>query len=44
MLHGYTEKTYLKVIKVYDTLNESYVLRKEEYGFQYPVKVYEIKQ
>lgn len=43
VLDGYTEKTYLKVKKVYDVLNDSYVLRKEVYGSQYPVKVYEIK-
>ena len=44
VLDGYTEKTYLRhVTKIHDVMNESYVLKKEVYGFRYPVKIYELK-
>ncbi len=44
VLDGYTEKIYLRNINnISDLINESYVLRKEVYGSEYPVKVYEIK-
>jgi len=44
ILDGYTEKIYLgKVNSIRNSLNESYILRKEEYGSRFPVKVYELK-
>jgi len=45
VLDGYTEKTYLRhVTKIYDIMNESYVLKKEVYGSRYPVKIYDLNQ
>jgi len=44
VLDGYTEKIFLEnVNSIRNSLNESYLLVKEEDGSKYPVKVYELK-
>jgi hypothetical protein len=44
VLDGYTEKIFLdNVNSIRNSLNESYLLVKEEDGSKYPVKVYELK-
>jgi len=45
ILDGYTEQIYLgKVNSIRNSLNDSYILGKEEYGSRYPVKVYELNE
>ena len=44
VLDGYKEKIFLEnVISIRNSLNESYLLVKEEDGSKYPVKVYKLK-
>jgi 4-amino-4-deoxy-L-arabinose transferase-like glycosyltransferase len=45
ILDGYTEKIFLgKVNSIRNSLNESYILGKEDHGSRYPVKVYQLNE